>query len=147
MDCPLDLSALLIFSPIPAYSDRRLEEALGCSCHVCLVTDCAAHKKQKVENSVDASSLIYGVPWYKTVCNLHLWDVSFIDAVLISSPMGMLGLPFLTRNKNFSAKVNVQVFLQIVTPVLLFSSCLRFFSSVVSGHGVLFIDMVSVIWV
>ncbi|XP_048495658.1 uncharacterized protein LOC104887497 isoform X3 [Beta vulgaris subsp. vulgaris] len=64
-----------------------------------------AHKKQKVENSVDASSLIYGVPWYKTVCNLHLWDVSFIDAVLISSPMGMLGLPFLTRNKNFSAKI------------------------------------------
>ncbi|KNA06567.1 hypothetical protein SOVF_179850, partial [Spinacia oleracea] len=105
VDCPLDLSALLIFAPIPVYSDRRLEYAFDCSCHVSVDTDCAVHKKQKVENSLDASSLIHGVPWYKTVSSLHLWDVSFIDVVLISSPMGMLGLPFLTRNKNFVAKV------------------------------------------
>ncbi|XP_021750682.1 integrator complex subunit 9-like [Chenopodium quinoa] len=105
VDCPLDLSALLIFAPVPVYSERRLEYAFDCSCHASVDTDCAAHSKQKVDNSLDASSLIHGVPWYKTVSNLHLWDVSFIDVVLISSPMGMLGLPFLTRNKNFVAKI------------------------------------------
>ncbi|KAL2898305.1 Integrator complex subunit 9-like protein [Bienertia sinuspersici] len=105
VDCPLDLSALLIFSPIPVYSHRKLEEAFDCSCNVSIDTDSATHKKQRVENPVDDNSLIYGVPWYKTVSSLHLWDISFIDIVLISSPMGMLGLPFLTRNKNFSAKV------------------------------------------
>lgn len=44
-------------------------------------------------------------PRYRTVKNLLLWNVSFIDVVLISSPIGMLGLPFLTRDKEFSAKV------------------------------------------
>lgn len=105
LDCPLDLSALAIFSPVPAYSERRLEEAFDCTCGVPLDADSAAPKRQKVEKSVGASSLIYAVPWYKTVSNLHLWDISFIDAVLISSPMGMLGLPFCTRTNGFSAKV------------------------------------------
>nr|XP_028960961.1 integrator complex subunit 9 isoform X2 [Malus domestica] len=64
-------------------------------------------KRQKVEKSLDADDLICAVPWYKTVKNLHLWNASFIDAVLISSPMGMLGLPFITRMKGFSAKIYV----------------------------------------
>ena len=38
---------------------------------------------------------------------MHLWDVSFIDVVLISISMGMLGLPFLIRTKDFSAKIYV----------------------------------------
>ncbi|CAO2816206.1 unnamed protein product [Amaranthus hypochondriacus] len=101
LDCPLDLSGLLIFSPIPVYLNGKLE-AFDCSCHGSLDTDCAACQKQQAEYS---ENLIHAVPWYKTVSNLHLWDVSFIDAVIISSPMGMLGLPFLTRNKSFSAKV------------------------------------------
>ncbi|XP_057521916.1 uncharacterized protein LOC130801956 isoform X2 [Amaranthus tricolor] len=102
LDCPLDLSGLLIFSPIPVYSNGKLVEAFDCSCHGSLDTDCAACQNKKAEYS---ENLIHTVPWYKTVSNLHLWDVSFIDAVVISSPMGMLGLPFLTRNKSFSAKV------------------------------------------
>ncbi|KAK9682514.1 hypothetical protein RND81_10G079500 [Saponaria officinalis] len=105
LDCPLDLSALLVFSPVPVYSERRLEEAFDCSCSESLVTDSVARKRQKVEHQLDASSLIHAVPWFKTVSTLHLWDVSFIDVVLISSPMGMLGLPFLTRNERFSAKI------------------------------------------
>ena len=54
---------------------------------------------------LDANNLIYAVPCYKTDNNLHVWNVSFIDIVLISSPMGMLKLSFLTRMKDFSAKV------------------------------------------
>lgn len=101
----MDLSGLLIFSPIPVYLNGKLE-AFDCSCHGSLDTDCAACQKQQAEYS---ENLIHAVPWYKTVSNLHLWDVSFIDAVIISSPMGMLGLPFLTRNKSFSAKVNTKI--------------------------------------
>lgn len=101
----MDLSALAIFSPVPAYSVRKVEEFFDCSCHVSKDTDCGAPKRQKVERPLDASSLIFAVPWYKTVSNLHLWDVSFIDVVLVSSAMGMLGLPFLTRSNGFSAKI------------------------------------------
>ncbi|KAL9233810.1 hypothetical protein vseg_008759 [Gypsophila vaccaria] len=105
LDCPLDLSALSVFAPVPVYSERRLEEAFDCSCCVSLETDSVAHKRQKVEHQLDAFSLVHAVPWFKTVSTLHLWDVSFIDVVLISSPMGMLGLPFLTRDERFSAKI------------------------------------------
>jgi len=102
----LDLSALAIFSPVPAYSVRKVEEFFDCSCHGSKDSDCGARKRQKFEKPLDASSLIFAVPWYKTVSNLHLWDVSFIDVVLVSSAMGMLGLPFLTRSNGFSAKVS-----------------------------------------
>ncbi|KAK3027184.1 hypothetical protein RJ639_042450 [Escallonia herrerae] len=80
-DCPLDLSALTVFSPIP--TDAR----------------------QKIEKLLDANNLIQAEPCYKSVNNLHLLDVSLIDIILISSPMGMLGLPFLTCTKDFSAKI------------------------------------------
>jgi integrator complex subunit 9 len=43
---------------------------------------------------------------------LHLWNASLIDVILISSPMGIMGLPFLTRRKGFSAKVVFQLMLQ-----------------------------------
>jgi integrator complex subunit 9 len=62
-------------------------------------------KRQKIENLLEAKSLIFAEPWYKTVNNLHLWNASLIDVILISSPMGIMGLPFLTRRKGFSAKV------------------------------------------
>ncbi|XP_051124112.1 uncharacterized protein LOC127246658 isoform X2 [Andrographis paniculata] len=85
-DCPLDLSSLAVFSPVP--------------------NDAVAHdERRKADKPLDAGSLICAEPRYRTVKNLLLWNVSFIDLVLISSPMGMLGLPFLTRNKDFSAKV------------------------------------------
>lgn len=62
-------------------------------------------KRQKCEKPLNANDLIHAEPWYKTVTSLHLWNVNFIDVVLITSPMGMLGLPFLTRVDGFSAKV------------------------------------------
>jgi integrator complex subunit 9 len=93
-DCPLDLSALVAFSPIPTSLDALSFEESNNN-----------EKRQKVEDLLDAKSLIFAEPWYKTVNNLHLWNASLIDVILISSPMGIMGLPFLTRRKGFSAKV------------------------------------------
>ncbi|VVA28907.1 PREDICTED: integrator complex subunit [Prunus dulcis] len=111
LDCPLDLSALTIFSPIPTSSKASSfdEENPSCPNHSesSDLEEPMVRKRQKVEKPLDADDLIYAEPWYKTVKNLHLWNVSFIDVVLISSPTGMLGLPFLTRMKGFSAKIYV----------------------------------------
>lgn len=93
-DVPLDLSALTIFSPIPI----GFEEPL-CS------PESDIPIRQEIETPFSAKDLIYSEPWYKTVESLHLWKESSIDVLLISSPMGMLGLPFLTRMKGFSAKI------------------------------------------
>ncbi|KAH9609815.1 hypothetical protein KSS87_001793 [Heliosperma pusillum] len=105
LDCPLDLSALLVFAPVPAYSETRHQQASHCSCSLSPGTNSAASKRQKLEHSLTADTLIHALPWYKTVTTLHLWDISFIDVVLISTPMGMLGLPFLTRSQSFKAKI------------------------------------------
>lgn len=102
VDCPLDLSSLAIFSPIPTVLS---EKTYSCSDHKCYESESLDPKRQKREKSLEADDLIKAEPWYKTVNNLHLWDISFIDVVLISSPMGMLGLPFLTRSANFSAQI------------------------------------------
>ncbi|XP_050375178.1 uncharacterized protein LOC126792754 [Argentina anserina] len=111
MDCPLDLSALSIFAPIPFASkassmDKENPRCSNLSGPLDLEGQ-SVRKRQKVERPLDADDLIYAEPWYKTVRNLHLWNTSFIDVVLISSPMGMLGLPYLTRIKGFSAKIYV----------------------------------------
>ncbi|XP_047974016.1 integrator complex subunit 9 [Salvia hispanica] len=82
IDCPMDLSSLTIFSPLPVDShDINIDE-------------------EKRGNG-----LIYAEPRYRTVTKLLSWNISFIDVVLITSPIGMLGLPFLTRKKGFTAKV------------------------------------------
>lgn len=111
LDCPLDLSALTIFSPIPTSSKSSSFDKENPSCpnrsDSSDLEEPMVRKRQKVEKPLDADDLIYAEPWYKTVKNLHLWNVSFIDVVLISSPTGMLGLPFLTRMKGFSAKIYV----------------------------------------
>ncbi|KAL6563575.1 hypothetical protein OROGR_002534 [Orobanche gracilis] len=105
-DCPMDLSPVTAFSPVPFYSNAIVSDGnLPCSCQNYAGSDLSEGKRSKIEKSLDENSLISGVPRYKTVKNLLLWDVSFIDVVLISSPMGMLGLPYLTRNRDFSAKV------------------------------------------
>ncbi|KAG6679845.1 hypothetical protein I3842_13G011400 [Carya illinoinensis] len=105
-DCPLDLSALTIFSPVPTgYRAVVDEKDSDCQPYSTLDSDCVTWKRQKIGKPLDANDLICAVPWYKIVKYLHLWNVSFIDVVLISSPMGMLGLPFLTRIKGFSAKI------------------------------------------
>ncbi|KAF8403601.1 hypothetical protein HHK36_011705 [Tetracentron sinense] len=108
LDCPIDLSALTIFSPIPTDSYRTLDVELSdCSPQKPSIPDLGDQNRRKIEKSLEANDLICAEPWYKTVNSLHLWDASFIDIVLISSPMGMLGLPFLTRNKDFSAMIYV----------------------------------------
>ena len=105
LDCPLDLSALAVFSPIPTDPRAMLDEDYNCSAHISLDSESGGQKRQRVEKPLNASNLVHSEPYYKTVKNLHLWDITFIDVVLISSPMGMLGLPFLTSTKGFSAKV------------------------------------------
>ncbi|CAK9140265.1 unnamed protein product, partial [Ilex paraguariensis] len=105
-DCPMDLSALTVFAPIPVDSCTMLDvEASACSALKYLDSESFENKRRKIGAPLDASSLIHAEPYYKTVKSLHLWNSSFIDIVLISSPMGMLGLPFLTRAKGFSAKI------------------------------------------
>lgn len=96
VDCPLDLSALAAFAPVP----------YGCS--VNHDQGGVGNEDPSVERPVDASGFIHAEPWYKTVATLHLWDIASIDVVLISSPMGILGLPFLVRADGFSAKVIIK---------------------------------------
>lgn len=96
-DCPLDLSALTIFSPL----STSLYENL----HPHSTSSDMGQQEQTRKKLLDKNNLIHVEPYYKTVEGLHLWNVSLIDVVLISSPMGMLGLPFLTRAQGFSAKI------------------------------------------
>ncbi|XP_061352892.1 uncharacterized protein LOC133297719 isoform X2 [Gastrolobium bilobum] len=109
LDCPLDLSALMAFSPVPTTLDAfPFEESNNTEANCFLGSKVGSdEKRQKIEKLLDAKSLVFAEPWYKTVNNLHLWNASFIDVILISSPMGIMGLPFLTRTKGFSAKIYV----------------------------------------
>ena len=100
-DFPLDLSSLPVFSPIPIESLTNYREE---QCPETL--ESTLIKRRKIEKSLDADDLLHSEPYYRTIKNLQSWNISFIDIVLISSPMGMLGLPFLTRNKDFTAKVS-----------------------------------------
>ncbi|GAU39313.1 hypothetical protein TSUD_119190 [Trifolium subterraneum] len=86
----------MAFSPIPTSLDALSFEESNNN-----------EKRQKIEDLLDVKSLIFAEPWYKTVNNLHLWNASLIDVILISSPMGIMGLPFLTRRKGFSAMIYV----------------------------------------
>lgn len=104
IDCPLDLSSITIFSPVPYDVGFEASEYPS---DVPLDAHNPIQKKQKLERQLTPADLVCAEPWYKTVKALHLWEVSLIDIVLISNPMGLLGLPFLTQNPGFSAKVNV----------------------------------------
>ena len=96
----------MAFSPVPAAFDALpFEENNSAEADSFRDSNGGSAKRQRIEKQLEAKGLIFAEPWYKTVKNLHLWNASFIDVVLISSPMGILGLPFLTRMKGFSAKV------------------------------------------
>ncbi|KAI3408349.1 uncharacterized protein J3R85_020304 [Psidium guajava] len=106
IDCPLDLSALAVFTPIPlefsaVQDDRDFERSVD----KCDGYESGNKERKNIEKPMNPKALICSEPWYKTVANLRLWNLSFVDVVLISSPTGMLGLPFLTRAKGFSAEV------------------------------------------
>ncbi|CAA2980364.1 Hypothetical predicted protein [Olea europaea subsp. europaea] len=106
LDCPMDLSSLTMFMPVPTDSFTMCNgEITSRSCQRSMDLDSNENKRRKINKPFDESSLIRAEPRYKIIKNLLLWDVSSIDVVLISSPMGILGLPFLTCNKDFSAKV------------------------------------------
>ncbi|KAI5078652.1 hypothetical protein GOP47_0006323 [Adiantum capillus-veneris] len=53
---------------------------------------------------IDGQTFLDVEPWYKTA-EFAALDVSSLDAVLISNPEGMLGLPFLTHMEEFSGKI------------------------------------------
>jgi integrator complex subunit 9 len=74
LDCPIDLSALAAFSPVPVTGD--------------------------------AGGLIRSVPRYWSPAAAAAAKEGGVDAVLVSSATGMLGLPFLTRLPGF---VNTKV--------------------------------------
>lgn len=93
----MDLASLTIFSPLPVDSNAINNDKVLFSSQKFVGVESNEEKRR--------NGLIYAEPRYVTVKNLLSWNVSFVDVVLISSPMGMLGLPFLTRNKDFSAKV------------------------------------------
>ncbi|KZV47295.1 hypothetical protein F511_07718 [Dorcoceras hygrometricum] len=83
------------------------DEKFTCSCVSYADMESDVIETPRTAKPLDASSFIQAEPCYKFVKDLLLWDISFVDIVLISSPMGMMGLPFLTRNRHFSAKVYV----------------------------------------
>ncbi|KAL3374171.1 hypothetical protein AABB24_005901 [Solanum stoloniferum] len=103
LDCPLDLSALAVFSPLPIVISSLLDEKA--SIHSGQSSSNSESVRQEVSELLHSKNLIQAEPWYKTVKSLQLWSIYSIDVVLISSPMGMLGLPFLTRLKDFRAKI------------------------------------------
>ncbi|KAK1669082.1 hypothetical protein QYE76_057241 [Lolium multiflorum] len=73
LDCPVDLSALAAFAPVP------LDAGSG-----------------------DAGELICAVPYYRSPAVAAAAKAGGVDAVLVSSTTGMLGLPFLTRLPSFA---------------------------------------------
>ncbi|KAM3334650.1 hypothetical protein ACQJBY_029220 [Aegilops geniculata] len=73
LDCPVDLSALAAFAPVPLGAD-----------------------------SGDAGDLIRAVPHYWSPAAAAAAKAGGVDAVLVSSATGMLGLPFLTRLPSFA---------------------------------------------
>ncbi|KAK7273538.1 hypothetical protein RIF29_14593 [Crotalaria pallida] len=98
----------MTFFPLPnAFDTLPFEETDNAEADGFLGSKVGSDKRQKIEKLLDAKSLIFAEPWYKTVKSLHLWNASFIDVILISSPMGILGLPFITRMKGFSAKIYI----------------------------------------
>ncbi|XP_073045383.1 uncharacterized protein [Primulina eburnea] len=107
-DCPIDFSSLAIFSPLPLdLASTIKDEKFNCSCVSYADMESNETETPRTVKPLDKNSLIQAEPYYKFVKDLLLWDISFVDVVLISSPMGMMGLPFLTRNRQFSAKVYV----------------------------------------
>lgn len=50
--------------------------------------------------------LVDAEPWYKTA-ELEFVELGLLDAIIISNPAGMLGLPFLTRHPDFGAKARL----------------------------------------
>ncbi|CAK9257653.1 unnamed protein product [Sphagnum jensenii] len=90
LECPLDLSVLAIF--LPSFQSKRKS-------HTDVMSASLSFLK---ENS--GQVLIEGEPWYKTA-ELGLVEVALLDAVVVSNPLGLLGLPFLTKNPDFSAKI------------------------------------------
>lgn len=81
LDCPVDLTALAAFSPVPLTGD--------------------------------AGDLIRAVPRYWSPAAAAAAKVGGVDAVIVSSATGMLGLPFITRLPGF-AHTKVQTLLLLL---------------------------------
>ncbi|CAM6041437.1 unnamed protein product [Sphagnum compactum] len=97
LECPLDLSVLAIF--LPSFQSVQDGGKQKRKSHTDVMSASLSFLK---ENS--GQVLIEGEPWYKTA-ELGLVEVALLDAVVVSNPLGLLGLPFLTKNPDFSAKI------------------------------------------
>lgn len=125
LECPLDLSVLQFFLPSVSLSPhgssslqrkRRTQSDDGLpTCRKLQRVGLASNRQRPMDGQInddqtrpfrDICGQVYldVEPWYKTA-ELGLVDVSSLDAVLISNPEGMLGLPFLTRSPEFSGKI------------------------------------------
>ena len=82
LDCPIDLSALAAFSPVPHTGGEE--------------------------------GLIRAAPRYWSPAAAAVAKTSSVEAVLVSSATGMLGLPFLTRLPGF-ANTKVHPLLLLLT--------------------------------
>ncbi|KAM0931196.1 hypothetical protein ACQ4PT_000300 [Festuca glaucescens] len=111
LDCPVDLSALAAFAPLP------LDTGPG-----------------------DVGDLIRAVPYYRSPAAAAAAKAGGVDAVLVSSATGMLGLPFLTRLPSFA---NTKVYvtevaarigkLMMVELVEMHSEFVRYYGSDMDG--------------
>eukprot|EP00249_Psilotum_nudum_P032613 c48382_g1_i1 orf=131-1711(+) len=127
LECPIDMSALLLFLPtllLPECTKghQSLERDSGSRFGKLQRTGIGLDNRKPIHDEANGnttkngqkSSFLFKViegrmlldaePWYKT-SNLGLVDVSSLNAVLISNPEGMLGLPFLVRMPEFSAEI------------------------------------------
>jgi integrator complex subunit 9 len=136
LECPLDLSALLQFLPsaLPSFVDQGKGELLhsdtlpssstrsstlrrGAQRDDVVQPDSKRQKTESVKPLVDGPKkshyksiggqyLLDAEPWYKTP-DFNVVDVTSLNAVIVSNPVAMLGLPLLTRHPHFTAKVHL----------------------------------------
>lgn len=106
LDCPVDLSALAAFAPVPPGA-----------------------------GSGDAGDLIRAAPYYWSPAAAAAAKIGCVDAVLVSSATGMLGLPFLTRLPSFA---NTKVYVTEVAArmgKLMMAELVEMHSEFVSYYG------------
>lgn len=126
LECPIDLSALALFHPAPLPEEQSVsvrsfiavrkrkgnqDALLRPSARIRLNheedgkgRDCK--EMSSLFKELNGQVLAKGEPWYK-VSGMELVDVGLLDAVIISNPAGMLGLPFLTKHPDFCGKARI----------------------------------------
>jgi hypothetical protein len=139
LKCPLDLSTLLEFLPsaLPSFDDQGKGELLHSDTLSSSSTRSSTLRqgaqrdmwcnritndrrlksvkplvdgpKKSHYKSIGGQYLLDAEPWYETP-DFNVVDVSSLNAVIVSNPVAMLGLPLLTRHPHFTAKVHLLLY-------------------------------------